>query len=238
MQCGQEAGSSGYLLCRSRRFSYVADIHHYNTKSKDSNGNLYANLSARFTRTMVNRPNRRSFLTLTSVSATAAIAGCSDLNSIAQDGSDGGGSDGPLTIQVQPDQEELQSLQEDLQAEVEAGETEQAEATAELETRQAELTEEAASAYEKATSNDDSISVEDIEAEYGILRVSAPADSLVEDLKNGEIGGILPAAYYDQFLDQQERQEQQQELREQIENQQESANETNGSSETENESSG
>lgn len=188
---------------------------------------------------MVNRPNRRSFLTLTSVSATAAIAGCSDLNSIAQDGSGGGGSDGPLTIQVQPDQEELQSLQQDLQAEVEAGETEQEEASTKLEERQAELTEEAVTEYEQAASNADSISVEDADAEYGILRVDAPADTLVEDLQNGEIGGILPAAYYDQYLEQQERQEQQQELQEQITEQQESGNETNESSETgtENESS-
>lgn len=182
--------------------------------------------------------NRRTFLTVTSVSATAGLAGCSDFNFMTQDGENtDNGVSGPLTIQVQPDQEQLVTLQEELQTEIEAGETTETEAEEELGARRTELTEEAVDTFEETASNDESISVENSESEHGILRVNAPPETLIDHLQNGEIGGILPDAYYDQYLQQQQRLERQQKLQEQIANQQENANETNGSSETENESS-
>ncbi|SFS88521.1 twin-arginine translocation signal domain-containing protein [Halostagnicola kamekurae] len=178
--------------------------------------------------------NRRTFLTFTGASATAGLAGCSGLDSMTQQGENG--ASGPVTIQIQPDQEEYATLQEELQSEMEAGEISESEAREELETRQAELTERAVSNFEGTASNHESVSVEDADAEYGILRVTAPPETLIEQLQSGTLGGILPEAYYDQYLEQQKRREQQQRLQEQIAEQQESANETNESADSTNES--
>lgn len=170
------------------------------------------------------RPDRRSFLALTSTSATAALAGCSSLNSLSQsDENDGNNPDAEatLTVQVQPDQEELITLEEELRKEMEEGETSQSEAQQELQSKQAELTKEAVSAYEETAADDDAISVEDSESEYGILHVNAPAATFVSALQNGDIAAILPKEYYDQYIQQQEQQEQQQELQEEMMEEQE-----------------
>lgn len=169
---------------------------------------------------MDQHPDRRSFLALTGTSAIGAIAGCSGLNSPSQsDGNQGDDSDATatLTVQVQPDQEELTTLQEDLQQEIADGETSQQEAQQELQSKQVELTEEAVNSYEETAADDDAISVENSESEYGLLQVDAPATTLVSALQNGEIAALLPEEYYEQYIQQQE---QQQAIREQLGDQQ------------------
>lgn len=127
------------------------------------------------------------------------------------------------------------AFQEELQAEMEDGETDEAEAQQEIQSKRAELTEEAVNAYEEKASSDDAISIEDSEAEYGMLRVESPADTLVDALQNGDIAAILPGEYYDQYIQQQEQREAQQEMMEQQAAEEETGNESN-SSETSNES--
>lgn len=157
---------------------------------------------------MENQLYRRSFLALTSTSAMGAIAGCSSLNSQSQtEESTGDSGTNTLTAQVQPDQEELTALQEDLQQEIEDGEISQEEAQQELQSKQVELTEDAVSSYEEIAADDESISVENSESEYGILQVNAPANTLVNALQNGDFAALLPKAYYDQYIQQQEQQQ-------------------------------
>lgn len=163
---------------------------------------------------MPRRSNRRSFLALTGTGATAALAGCASLRS--QFGNDGGGEDADgsdssetestLTVQVQPDREELVAFREDLQAEMDEGETSQEDAQRALQSKQTELTEEAVNAYEGTAEDDDAVTVEESEPEYGILRVEAPATTFVRALEDGEVAAILPRAYYEQFLQQQQMQ--------------------------------
>ncbi len=186
----------------------------------------YKKLSVKIIGTMEYRPDRRAFLALTGTSATAGLAGCSSLNPQSQtDGDEGGNPDtaATLAIQVQPDQEELRTLQEELQADLEDEEISQAEAQQELQSKQAELTEKAVIEYEETAADDDAISVDDSEPEYGILRITAPATTFVSALENGDFAAVLPSEYYDQYIQQQE---QQQALQEQMEEQEN--NTTNG----------
>ncbi|MFW6004014.1 MAG: hypothetical protein ACOCPV_00090 [Halodesulfurarchaeum sp.] len=172
------------------------------------------------------QPDRRSFLVLTGTSATAALAGCTSLDSQSTtdgEGEDSPGSEATLTAQVQPDQEELQTLQEDLQSEIEDGELSEEEAQQELQEKQAELTAEAVRSYEEEVADEESVTVEDSEPEYGILRISAPATTLVSTLEDGGFAALLSSEYYDQYIQQQE---QQQALQEQMEEQTGEQNET------------
>lgn len=172
------------------------------------------------------RPSRRSFLAVSGAGAAGTLAGCTSSDNQPQ--TDGGESansetEATLTVQVQADQQKLTSLQEELQAEIEAGDTTRQEAQKELQNRQVALTKEAASAYEETASDNDAITVEDATPEYGILRVTAPAITFVNGLEDGTAAAILPSGYYDQYLQQQQVQDQ---MEQQAENQ-----ETNTSSE-------
>ncbi|MFT4947240.1 MAG: Lon protease-like protein [Natronomonas sp.] len=108
-----------------------------------------------------------------------------------------------LTVQIRPDQEALRTIQ------------------AEIQTRRPELTAEAATAYEKSAAEDDEISVEDAEAEYGILRISAPATAFVSALENGEVAAVPPTEYYERCM-------QQQRLREELEQEMQAEDGTSG----------
>lgn len=190
----------------------------------------YSESLIKLKRPMQNQPDRRSFLALTSASTIGALAGCSNVNSQPQTEENGGDSaenqgddsdtTATLTVQVQPDQEELTTLQEDLQQEIEDGEITQEEAQQKLQSKQVELTEKAVISYEETAANDDTISVEKSESEYGMLQVNAPTTTLVSTLQNGEFAALLPEEYYEQFIQQQE---QQQAMQEQMEEQQENS---------------
>ena len=149
---------------------------------------------------------RRSFLALTGTGATAALAGCSALDAPSQTDGDGDAAAdaaATLTVQIRADQAELTEFQEELQADVESGNLTRTEAQQEYQSRQEELIRDAATAYEDDVADDDAVSVEDAEPAAGLLRLTAPATTFVGGLEGGDLAAILPADYYDQFLQRQ-----------------------------------
>ena len=161
---------------------------------------------------MDQNPGRRSFLAATGASATVALAGCSNQNSPSQTDGDEDPQETPdteatLTIQIQGDRDELTRFQEELQEDVENGNITSTEAQQEFQNKQDELIEEATSAFEDTAADDDAVSIEDSSPEYGMLRITAPASTFVNGLEDGELAAVLPAGYYDQFIQQQQLQE-------------------------------
>ncbi|WP_141212951.1 hypothetical protein [Halorubrum sp. Ea1] len=159
---------------------------------------------------MTQSSGRRSFLALTGTSATAALAGCTDLNTQPQtDGDEGATTDSEatLTVQIRADQAELTSFQEELRADIENGNLSRAEAQQAYQNKQEELIQNATSTYEDAVADDNAVSVQDAEPTVGLLRLTAPAATFVSGLEDGDLAAILPAAYFDQYLQQQQLQE-------------------------------
>ncbi|RKD94875.1 hypothetical protein [Halopiger aswanensis] len=153
---------------------------------------------------MSNLPSRRRFLALTGTGTTAALAGCSQLESLTQsDDGTNGEAGGAVTVAVSPPQEELESLNQQLQS----GELNRTEA---LDEQQA-LNEDATAAFEDAAS-DRGISVEDSAAEFGLLQVSGDDSAIMDALRNGDIQGIYPGDQYDAFVQQEQQRAQQQRM--------------------------
>lgn len=180
---------------------------------------------------MSNLPSRRRFLALTGTGTTAALAGCSQLESLTQsdDQANGEASDA-VTVVVSPPQEEMSNLNERLQS----GELNRTEA---LDEQQA-LNEDATSSFEDAAS-EQGISVEDSAPEFGLLQVSGDDSAIMDALRNGDIRGIYPGDQYDAFVQQEQQRAQQQRMvaeqqQQQEQNQDQQAdNETNESADNE-----
>ncbi|WP_408958162.1 hypothetical protein [Natrinema sp. 74] len=155
---------------------------------------------------MSNIPTRRGFLALTGTGAAASLAGCSQLESITGGGS---GSDEALTVTVQPDQEPLSALEEELRAGLESGNISQQEARRRFREKQRSLTEEAASTFEETAASSDDISITKSAPSYGFFLVNASGSALVDALRRGEIAAIYPQSQYEQFAKQRDRFERQ-----------------------------
>lgn len=182
---------------------------------------------------MPNYPSRRRLLQLTGVGAAGSIAGCSQLDmgdNGTQDGSENGngnesenedendgGEDAEvdadtepsidpedgLTALVQPAQEELMSLQQEVMAEVEEGELAQEEANAEFEQRQSELYTARSAEFESEVSGDDELSIDAAIPEQGMFLIEASDERLVDTLRNGEADGLIPGSEYELAMQQQ-----------------------------------
>ncbi|WP_435551388.1 hypothetical protein [Natrinema sp. CGMCC1.2065] len=157
---------------------------------------------------MSNLPTRRGFLALSGTGAATGLAGCSALESLTQD--DSGSADGPLTVTVTPDQEQLRSLQQELRQSIENGNISEQEAGQRYQEKQRELTEEAATAVEDLADANGDVSIEEASPAYGFFLVDAPAETIVAALQNGDISAIYPGDSYEQFAMQQAQIEQQQ----------------------------
>ncbi|GAB3674208.1 hypothetical protein [Halopiger thermotolerans] len=172
---------------------------------------------------MSNLPSRRRFLALAGTGTTAALAGCSQLESLTQsDDGTTGGAGGAVTVAVSPPQEEIAKLNERFQS----GELSRTEA---LDEQQA-LNEDATAAFEDAASNR-GISVEESAPKFALLQVTGDDSAIMDALRNGDIDGIYPGDQYDAFVQQeQQRARQQRMIAEQQQQQdQQPNNETNGS---------
>ncbi len=157
---------------------------------------------------MSNLPTRRGFLALTGTGAAASLAGCSQLDSITGSGSD---SSEALTVTVQPDQEQLSALEEELRAGLESGNVSQQEAQQRFQDAQRSLTEEAAATFEETAANSDDLSIVESAPSYGFFLVDGSETAIVDALRRGEIAAIYPRAQYEQFAQRQEQLEQQRE---------------------------
>ncbi|OAQ54055.1 hypothetical protein HTG_00575 [Natrinema mahii] len=157
---------------------------------------------------MSNLPTRRGFLALSGTGAAAGLAGCSGLEALTQD--DSGSADGPLTVTVAPDQEQLQSLQQELRQSIDDGNISEAEAGKRYQEKQRELTAAAAAPLEDLADSNGDVSIEESSSAYGFFLVDAPAETIVAALQSGDISAIYPGDSYEQFAMQQAQLEQQQ----------------------------
>lgn len=157
---------------------------------------------------MSNLPTRRGFLALSGTGAAAGLAGCSGLEALTQD--DSGSADGALTVTVTPDQEQLQSLEQELSQSIQDGNISEQEASQQYQERQRELTEEAAAPLEELADSNGDVSIEESSPAYGFFLVDAPAETIVTALQDGDISAIYPEDSYEQFAAQQAQLEQQQ----------------------------
>lgn len=166
---------------------------------------------------MANYPNRRRFLQLTGIGATASIAGCSQLN-LGQDSDDtdeNATTEGDIepdidpangiTAIVQPAQEELMALEQEFSAEIqEADESEHEEIQTEYRDRQDEIFETRSAEFEAEVTDDDDLSIEGAIANQGVFLLDASDERLIDTLRNGEVDGLIPGEEYERIRQQTE----------------------------------
>lgn len=153
---------------------------------------------------MSNSHNRRRFLQLAGTGAAASIAGCSNIDSFGQDDGNGGGygSSDRIGASVTPTEEAIEEFRE----QVESGELEQAE----LMEEQTRLIEEAGEDFE-AYAEENDISIDESQSEFGLFVVDGSPEALVEALQEGPIGQLMTGDLYDQNVQQLQQQQQLQE---------------------------
>ncbi|WP_049924595.1 hypothetical protein [Halopiger djelfimassiliensis] len=177
---------------------------------------------------MTDLPSRRNFLALTSAGTTAALAGCSQFDSLTQSDEADGESADAVTVAVSPDESELQSLSEEIQSKMESGDLDQLEAREKYQKQQRELTEAAASDFEETAANED-LTIEESKTQYGLFRVTGSDEVIMDALRNGDLVGIYPSDQYEAFLQQQrQREQQQQQQRALLEQQQQQESQDDG----------
>ena len=152
--------------------------------------------------TMERFQNRRRFMQLATAGAAASIAGCGDLQPSADDDVDPSTetdpdeldvSDTALTAVVQPDQEELMAIQEEISQEVEAGDLDEMEAQQEIQERQLDLVQELAESFEADAEDADGYSIEESMSEQGAYLLDGDAEAIVAELNDGSLSALLPA---------------------------------------------
>ncbi|MEA1930772.1 MAG: hypothetical protein U9O06_04390 [Euryarchaeota archaeon] len=144
---------------------------------------------------------RRRLLELTGVGTGVAVSGC--MNQL------GGGGDGrQVTVSLQPDQETLQSQQQELQEELVAGNISQAEAQQQYQATQQEALADAVDTAEDVFASSD-ISIEDRIAEQGLLLVAGEDSDILDSLDTDVVQLIAAGSLFEQARTAQEQQQQQ-----------------------------
>lgn len=152
-------------------------------------------------------PTRRRVLQLTGAGATASLAGCSSL--VGDNGEELEVDEEPdiepsegVTALTHPPDEEMMELQEEVMADVEAGEIDEAEVEQEMMSRQQEVVMSTAVEFESAHADDDDITIEAGVGEEGAFLLSGSEERLIELLQEGEIDGLLAGEEYEVALGQ------------------------------------
>ncbi|WP_440764496.1 hypothetical protein [Natronorubrum sp. DTA7] len=157
---------------------------------------------------MTSDPTRRRVLQLSAGGATASIAGCasifseseSELNADAEPDIDP--SEG-ITAVVQPSDEALMEVQQNVTTEVEEGEIEREEAQREMRERQQELFVSRSIEFEGEMADTD-ISVEAAIGEHGAFLLTGSDDGLIGLLRSNDVEALLPGEEYEAALQAQE----------------------------------
>lgn len=150
-------------------------------------------------------PTRRRVLQVTGAGATASIAGCTELRSndgdeLAADPEPDIDPEDGITAAVQPPEEELMALQQEVMAEVEAGELDQEDARAELRERENELYVSRSIEFESAIADADELSVEAAIGEHGAFLLTGSDERLVDLLRDDNVDALLPGTDYEEVL--------------------------------------
>ncbi|RLM59409.1 hypothetical protein DVK02_01280 [Halobellus sp. Atlit-31R] len=146
---------------------------------------------------------RRRFLEIAGTGAALSLAGC-NAQQTNDEGTTTGSADGDaatVTVALQPDEQQLRQREEEIRAELEAGNISQTEAQTQFRTAQSELRSAAVSAFEERVS-ESGLTVENSIEQFSVLLVSGPATELIGALSFEEVSGLLPAETFQQAKEQ------------------------------------
>lgn len=148
--------------------------------------------------------DRRRVLELTGVSTGVAVAGC--MGQL-----DGDGGSRQVAVSLRPDQEEIQTRQQELQQEVLAGNTTRQEAQQEMQTLQQEALADAVDTAEQ-TFGELGLSIEDRLEDQGLLLVSGSDGDILDSLEEDIVQAIAAGSLFEEAQTAQQQQQQQQQL--------------------------
>ena len=172
-------------------------------------------------------PNRRRFLQLTGTAGAVSVAGCTQFGSTDDEPESGDledeatpdeeplaetepdeepdidPADGIAAV-IEPDEEALIALQEEIMEEVEEGEIAEEEAQLEMQARQAELVEEVATEFENRAEDLDDLSIEGSILDVGLFLLDATDEALIDALSTEEVDMLLPGIRFQEFQEQQQ----------------------------------
>ena len=139
---------------------------------------------------------RRSLLAGIAVGVGAALAGCAEAGDSAND------DDGPrrVTVVASIDEDELESRQDALEAEFDAGNVTASEYQIELVEIETELRNEAVETVE-SLAEDAGITVEDTLPDQGLLLVEGDDTKLLELLEEDAVASLAKASFFDEAAD-------------------------------------
>ncbi|ELY51138.1 hypothetical protein [Natronolimnohabitans innermongolicus] len=149
---------------------------------------------------MTSDPTRRRVLQFAGAGATASLAGCTGLlgdngELQADEEPDIDPSEG-ITAAVEPADEEMAALQQEIQTELEEGELDQQAAQMEMYERQSELFLERSIEFESRLAETDELTVEAAMGEMGAFLLTGSDERLVELLRDGDVSALLPGEEY------------------------------------------
>ncbi|MCL9817356.1 hypothetical protein [Natronocalculus amylovorans] len=160
---------------------------------------------------------RRRFLELTGTGAVLSLAGCmgsDDETPDIQDGEEDGADtsddgdaesvveEGMVTAAVEPDEEAIAELQQEIQQDVEDGEIDEEEAQIALQEAQMELMAEALAAFEDTAGGIDGLTIVDSIDEVGAILLDGEAEAILETLTYDEVSALLPGELFDEVQQQ------------------------------------
>lgn len=149
-------------------------------------------------------PTRRRVLQLSGAGATASLAGCTSIFSDSErelnadsepdiDPAEG------ITAIVQPPDDALQGVQQEVSDELESGEISREEAQLEMRERQQELFLSRSIEFEGELS-DTNVSIEAAIGEHGAFLLTGSDEGLVDLLRNNDVEALLPGEEYEAAL--------------------------------------
>ncbi|MCU4926492.1 hypothetical protein OB905_10940 [Halobacteria archaeon AArc-dxtr1] len=153
---------------------------------------------------MTSDPTRRRVLAATGAGTTAALAGCLDLLNDGGNGLEVGTEpeledDEGITAAIQPSEERMMEIQQEVMAEAEDEDLSQEEVEAAFQERQQEVVLGLAIEFEAAHSGAEDISIEAGIGEQGVFVLTGDSERLLELLETGEVDALLPREQYDEI---------------------------------------
>jgi hypothetical protein len=152
---------------------------------------------------------RRRFLELAGTGTAFSLAGCSalqdDASSQAQTttgagsesgGASTGGASRRATVAIRADQQALQRRQQEISAELRAGNISRAEAQQQFQTAQRELLAEEVAAFQDRADSTETLAVVGSVEQFGVFLVEGPATTVLDTLSFDPVNALLPTATF------------------------------------------
>jgi hypothetical protein len=153
---------------------------------------------------------RRRFLELAGTGTAFSLAGCSalqdDASSQAQTTTEAGSESGGAstagdasrraTVAIRADQQALQRRQQEISAELRAGNISRSEAQQQFQTAQRELLAEEVTAFQDRADSTETLAVVDSVEQFGVFLVEGPATTVLDTLSFDPVNALLPTATF------------------------------------------